>query len=217
MELPRTTQVIPLSQGQKNLVREQEAVARRRTAFETAVVRIRSLWRSLDETLMAPSCFISYAWGERGHERKVCQMATDLRNARINVVLDRSSNPPGSSLSKFTDRILSSEFVVVAGTPELRQKYDTQKPDSIVASELQLINTRLRKPTMYGPSVIPLLLAGEPDDSFTPQLQDVVFIDFRDEDFYFAKLLDLIWRLYELPFDNPLLDELRASVSPMQK
>ena len=59
-----------------------------------------------------------------------------------------------------------------------------------------------------------MLLTGESSVVFPPLLQDQVNIDASDEQKYFVKLLDLIWRLYGLPFDDPLLEELRGSVSP---
>jgi len=159
-----------------------------------------------------PACFISYAWGVPEHERWVVRLARDIQNAGINVLLDRWHCPPGYPIGRFTDQIEKSEFVVVVGTPKLRQKYETQESDPVVASELELINLRLRQPTRYGRKVIPLLLDGEPHIAFTPQLQDLAFVNFQNEAFYFVNLFDLIWRLYELPFDNPLLEELRASM-----
>ncbi|UCC32765.1 MAG: toll/interleukin-1 receptor domain-containing protein [Phycisphaerales bacterium] len=173
--------------------------------------------RDREEAEKRPTCFISYAWGVPEHERWVVQLAKDMQNAGIDVLLDRWHNPPGTSLTRFTDQILSSDYVVVVGTPKLREKYDTQASDPVVAAELRLINTRLRQPTRYGPTVIPLLLAGDSPGVFTPQLQDVVCIPFLEDELYFVNLFDLIWRLYELPFDHPLLEDLRASMSPPQR
>jgi hypothetical protein len=109
---------------------------------------------------------------------------------------------------------METEFVVVVGTPELLDKYKPPTSDAVVAAELRLIDLRIQKPSQYGWSVVPLLLAGESSTSFTPQLQELVQVDFRDDGFYFVKLFDLIWRIHGLPFDNPLLDDLRQSMSP---
>jgi len=51
---------------------------------------------------------------------------------------------------------------------------------------------------------------------FTPQLQKLVYVDFRQSTYYFRQLFDMIWRLYNLPFDNPLLEELLASMTPQK-
>ena len=106
------------------------------------------------------------------------------------------------------------DFVIAVGTPKLREKYETRKADPVVAAELKLIGLRVRQPTEYGDTVLPVLLDGDAKKSLTPHLQTLVNVDFRQADFYFRKLFDMIWRLYELPFDNPLLEELQESMSP---
>jgi small GTP-binding protein len=211
--LPTPEPLTQLSRSEEIELDVQQGVAKRRTAFEAALVRIKSLLRDRDEE-KPPTCFISYAWGVVEHERWVLQLAKDLRNAGIDVLLDRWHSPPGSNLDLFIDRILSSDFVLPVGTPALRQKYDIQKADPVVAAELKLINLRIRQTTAYGDTVLPIVLAGDAQTSLSPQLQPLVCVDFRKEDFYFRALFDMIWRIYNLPFDNPLLEELRASMSP---
>ena len=134
----------------------------------------------------------------------------------LRSLLDRWHSLPGSNLDLDIERILSSDFVIIIGTPELRQKYVTQKSDPVVAAELKLINLRVRQTTVYGNTVLPVLLEGDARISLSPQLQSLVCIDFRDKS-YFRKLFDMIWRIYELPFDNPLLEELQASMSPRRE
>jgi GTPase SAR1 family protein len=202
-----------LPQDAQERVEKQQHVANRRTAFEAASVRIKAILRDRVEVVKRPTCFISYAWGLPEHERWVLQLAKDMRGAEIDVLFDRWHNVPGTSLTRFIDKILETDYVVVVGTPELCEKYEMQKSDPVVAAELRVINTRLRQPGRYGPSVIPVLLAGEPAESLIPQLRDVVSIDFLKEESYFVSLLDLVWRLHRLPFDHPLQEELRASVS----
>jgi small GTP-binding protein len=214
--LPDPELLTRLSHKEEATLDAQQTIAQYRTAFEAALVRVKGLLRDQGKE-MKPSCFISYAWGVSAHERWVLQLAKDLRNADIDVLLDRWHNPPGTSLTRFTDHVLSSDFVVVVGTPKLREKYETRSQDPIVAAELRLINTRLRKPSKYGPTVIPALIAGDFEASFAPLIQDIVSIDFRTEEQHFVNLFNLIWRLYELPFDNPLLEELQASMTPQEK
>jgi len=214
--LPGKEAVTPLPVEDEKHVAAQQVVAQRRTAFEAALVRVKGLLRDRGDVDKRPSCFISYAWGVAEHQRWVLQLAKDLRNAGIGVLFDRWHNPPGTNLSRFTDQILSSDYVVVVGTPKLREKYDTKASDPVVAAELLLINTRLQQPTRYGPTVIPLLLAGDSQSAFTPMLQGLVCIQFLDEDLHFVNLFDLIWRLFELPFDHPLLEDLRASMGPQR-
>jgi len=213
LSLPSAEPLTRLSRREEVVLDAQQAIAQRRTAFEAALVRVKALLRDRGEA-RKPTCFISYAWGVSEHERWVLQLAKDLRNADVDVLFDRWHSPLGSNLDLYIDRILSCDFVIAVGTPALRQKYDAQQTDPVVQAELKLINLRIRQPSEYGESVLPVLLAGDARTSLSPQLQPLVSIDFRDENFYFRKLFDMIWRLYNLSFDNPLLEDLQESMTP---
>jgi hypothetical protein len=217
LSLPSPEPLTRLSRREKVELDVQQSIAHRRTAFESALVRVKAMLRDRGEEEKSPTCFISYAWGVPEHERWVLQMAKDLRNADIDVLLDRWHSPLGSNLDLFIERIISSDFVISVGTPKLREKYDTQKADPVVAAELNLINLSIRQPTEYGDTVLPVLLGGTAKDSLIPQLQTLVNVDFRESVFYFSKLFDRIWRLFELPFDNPLLEELQVSMSQQER
>ncbi len=128
-----------LSRHEKMIIDAQQAVAQRRTAFVAALVRVKALLRDRGEE-ENPTCFISYARGGLKHERWVLQLAIDLLNAGINVLLDRWHSPPGSNLDLYIERILSCDFVLLAGAPGLCRKYNTQKADPVVAAELKLIS-----------------------------------------------------------------------------
>ena len=206
-------EVLKSQQFDKHIPDEPLEAENLRTAFEAALGRIKGSLRDLGKE-KKPTCFISYAWGVPEHERWVLEFAKDLRKADVDVLLDRWHNPPGSDLGRYVDQILKSDFVLVIGTPALLKKYETQVSDPVVAAELRLINLRMREPSSYGQTVIPLLLDGDPHSSFIPLLQTLVRVDFRLSTFYFRHLFDMIWRLYNLPFDNPLLEDLQASMTP---
>ena len=76
---------------------------------------------------------------------------------------------------------------------------------------------RLRQTNKYGHTILPVLLDGDVNTSFPPQAQKLIYIDFKQTDQYFVQLFDMIWRLFNLPFDHPMLEELRASMSPQGK
>jgi small GTP-binding protein len=213
VSLPNPEPLTRLSPKQEVEINEQQAIAQYRTAFEAALVRVKGLLRDQGKE-KKPTCFISYAWGVSENERWVLQLSKDLRNADIDILLDRWHSPPGSNLDLYIERVLSSDFVIAVGTPELCQKYETRKADPVVAAELKLINLRVRQTKEYGETVLPVLLTGDAKKSLPPQLQPLVSVDFRETDFYFRRLFDMIWRLYDLPFDNPILEELRDSMTP---
>jgi GTPase SAR1 family protein len=196
----------------QEMLDQEQAVARRRTAFEEALVWIKSILRMRGDETLRPSCFISYAWGSTFQERWVLTLAKDLRNAGIDVIFDRWHNTPGTSVVKFIERIESSDYVIAIGTLEYLEKYNTESADPVVDAEIRLIGTRLRKRTEEHVRIIPLLLAGEQLTSFPPLFHDSVYINFVDEENYFINLLNLILTLYSIPFDIPYLDNLKNSM-----
>ncbi len=213
--LPNPEPLTRLSHREEIMLEAQQTVAQYRTNFAAALVRVKSLTRDLAEE-DHPSAFISYAWGVSEHERWVLQFAKDLRDAGIAILLDRWDSPPGSNLDHFIERIDKVNYVLPVGTPGLLTKYEAKEKNSVVTAELNLINYRVRNPDEYGESILPILLEGTGKTSFSPQLRPLVSLDFRQEDFYFRKLFDLIWRLYDLPFDHPILEELHDALSPQR-
>lgn len=61
-------------------------------------------------------------------------------------------------------------------------------------------------------SVLPVLLAGKKKSSFPPLLHGRVYADFRDQQAYFTTAFDLILSLYEIPFGDPAVADLRESL-----
>ena len=183
-------------------------VADRRTVFEEALVWVKGFRRDRGDSDKRPSCFISYAWGEPSHERWVLQLAKDLRNADLDVILDRWHNTPGTSITKFVEQIEAAQFVVAVGTPQYLEKYKTKKKDPVLHAEIKLINTRLRK-LSEEESIRPLLLTGTQEECFPALFEDSVHLDFREKDDHFVRLFELILSLYEIRFDHPRVDDFR--------
>ena len=214
LNLPPKEVISVLFHSNDELLAGEQDITARRTAFEAALVRVKGILRGHADEDERSTCFISYAWGVADHERWVLQLANDLQNSGVDVLLDRWHSTLGDDIGRFTDRIMSSKFVLVVGTPNLLVKYNEKSSDPVVAAELDLINLRLRERNKYGPTVIPLLLDGEPEEALTPQLQKLVRSDFRDLEEYFVNLFNLIWRLHELPAGHLLQEELRQSMAP---
>ncbi|CAH0140606.1 MULTISPECIES: TIR domain-containing protein [unclassified Pedobacter] len=178
-------------------VDDQKRIADRRTLFETSLIKLKSLLKT-ENNINSPKCFICYAWGNKEHEAWVLRFAKDLKSAGVNVLLDRWNNLPGSSISQYVDEIMSSDFVIPVGSKLLSKKYEFTTLDSVVKQEQLLINTRLRRKSVHGNTVIPVLIEGTQAESFTPFLQDVVYVDFTREESYFVDLMKLIGQLYGL-------------------
>jgi small GTP-binding protein len=211
--LPKAGEEVALSAAERARVGEEQERTRRRTAFESALTRVKAVVR--DEKKNAPNCFVSYAWGDREQERWVRGLSRDLENAGVRVTLDRKDNPLGANLARFVSRIEESDFVAVVGTPEYRRKYENrdEAAGSVVASEVDLINQRLVGATEgEKATVLTLLLEGDKKSSLPPTMRGKVYADFRSDDLYFPSLFDLILTLYGIPFGHPAVADLRDAM-----
>ena len=122
--LVRTDEPISLESREQRNVDQQRSSADRRSRFEQAVFQVASYVER--SRTPKPECFISYAWGNKDQELWVERtLATDLAKAGINVILDRWENARfGGSLSRFVERIVKADKIIVVGTSLYREKYD---------------------------------------------------------------------------------------------
>jgi len=217
---------IELSQGRDQLyqgaerrerLHQEQALARGRTAFETALVSI----NRLSAGKRRPSCFVSYAWGNAEHERWVSRFAGDLRGAGIEVILDQTDNAAvGSNVGRFITRLSEADSVITVGTPLYRRKYLNRKPrrGTVVAAEMDLVNNMMLGTEMQKRKILPILLAGTAQRSLPPLLQGKVYADFREDVLYFPSLFDLILTMFNLPFDQPAVcaerELMRSGLAP---
>jgi len=203
---------IQLTREQQVEVDAQRLKAEQRTRFEQAIFRVQAY--VTEQGIKAPECFISYAWGDKEHERWVEKsLATDLQKAGVVVVLDRWENAKiGASVPRFVERIGKADDVIVVGTPLYREKYESKAPMGafVVAAEGDLIGNRIVRQR----SVAPVLLAGTEESSFPDILHGRVHADFRNADDYFITAFALILSLYDIPPNHPAVADLVESLQP---
>jgi len=180
--------------------RQEGDLAKRRTNFEAAIVRIKALAR--DRNRQPPSCFVSYAWeteDDHQHERWVAQLAEDLENAGVKIVLDQKDNALyGLSVARFAARITAVDFVAIVGTPSYLRKYEN-RDGHVVAAEMDLVDLRLTGTEDQKRTVIPLLRAGDESSSLPPFVRGRTRGDFRQDRDYFRVLFGLVATLYDIP------------------
>jgi small GTP-binding protein len=210
--LPAAAEAVALSQPvRRRLEHEQERVWRQ-TAFEKAITWLK---RQVGD-VAPPSCFISYAWGVREHEQWVERsLAPDLRKSGVEVILDRWHNAEiSANIGRFVSRIVESRFILAVGSPLYVRKYenDNAPQGSVAAAEVDQINVRMTGSEKQKRSVLPVLLAGSPEEALPPLLRGRVYADFRQDEDYFRVLFDLILTIYAIAFDSPAVIDLRQSL-----
>ena len=195
-----------------SLVDADERAAYHRTRYEEALVRLKALLRDRGQEVV-PSCFISYAWGDAAHARRVRRLKDDLSKAGVAVLFDRDENSAiGSSIGRFVDSLGTRDYVIVVGTPAYLAKYENRAQASVVAAEMDLIFNRLLARESDKRTVLPVLLAGTPETSFPAALRSRVYAPIGGDEEYFSSVLDLILTMYQVPFDDPGVEAIRRAV-----
>jgi hypothetical protein len=210
--LPKADQPIQLTKKQAADVEADRRAADDRSRFEQVLFRLKTY--VTEQMLTVPECFISYAWGMSEHELWVeRRLATDLRKAGIDVVLDRWENARiGASVPRFVEKAGKCDKVVVVGTLLYKKKYENNEPmrSFVVAAEGDLIGKRMIGSEAKKESVLPLLLQGTEETAFPHLLHGRVYADFRKSEAYFITLLDLLLSLFEISPQEPVAVDLRT-------
>lgn len=183
---------------------------RQQTHFLNALTKIKEVF--LRDHRKPATCFISYAWGNATHEYWVRRLVDHLHDAGIEVTIDAWDNPDvGGSVEPLVRKIAASEFILVVGTPQYKQKYENKhvQMGSVVNQEIELINRRLNGTEAEKRTVLPLLLEGNESEAFPEPLRGRLFIAFQEERFYFVSLFNLILTLYRIPSQDPIVGDLR--------
>jgi small GTP-binding protein len=185
-------------------LQQVEDTAATRTNYEVGIAWVKAFLRDRGDGETRPTCFLSYAWGNRDHEKWVEELADLLLKANVAILFDRWHNTPATSISRYIEKIESSDFVCAIGTRNYRNKDQSTDSDPVVQAELRLIKTRLAKRDEIRRTIIPLLLEGSKDEAFPPLFTDSVFIDFRNSDDFFLRLFETVLTIHRVPFENEM-------------
>lgn len=210
--LPSTAGTSRLAGEDRVVVAEQRRIAAGRTELESATTRIKGFARGHE----VPTCFVSYAWGDREHERWVEDvLVADLRKAEVDVVLDRRDNAAvGSSIGRFVERVDDVGWVVVVGNEDYLAKHQNRvsSAGSVVAAEMDLVNRRLLGTEERKLTVLPVLRSGTAETALPVLLRGRNWADMRDDEGYFGAVFDLILTLHGIGFDDEAVVDLRRRV-----
>ncbi len=210
--LPREPERVALSEQEQQVMRAEATAASARTAFAVVATQLRGFLAEVVGRRRPITLFVSYSWGDDETEHWVRdRLVPDLEQAGIDVVLDRSTNRVGDSLSRFVERVQTVDRVLVVATPAYAKKYNNAT-GTVVAAEADLINLRLLGTEEQKATVLPVLLAGEPSTSLPALMQTRISADFRNPDRYFIELFELVLALHNLPPSVSALHDLRATL-----
>src|SRR5713226_7260585 len=144
----------------------------------------------------APTCFISYSWDDEEHQAWVLRLATSLRSAGVEILLDQWDVHLGTDLTAFMERSISdSQYVLLVCTPVFAQKANLRKggvgyEQSVVTGEIFERGLATEK------KFVPVLRRGDPNAALPTFLKSRVFVDFRSDDRFDGSIETLLRHLH---------------------
>lgn len=150
----------------------------------------------------APKVFISYSWSGPEHEQWVLDLATRLRESRIDVILDKWDLKEGHDAVKFMEKMVADESirkVLIISDEVYARKADDR--DGGVGTETQIISKEIYDDQEQDKFVVVL---AEKDDTGKPFLpiyyKSRIYIDLCDPE----KGAEEFEKLLRWVFDRPL-------------
>jgi hypothetical protein len=150
----------------------------------------------------APKLFISYSWTSQDHQEWVINLATDLRTAGIDVVLDRWDLREGHDAYQFMEQMVSSsdiKKVVIVCDKAYSEKADQRHGG--VGAETQIISPEIYSKQQQDKFVVAVAERDEQGKPYLPTYyKSRIYIDLSDAATFASNLEQLVrWA-----FDKPL-------------
>ena len=147
-----------------------------------------------EEHMESPKAFVSYSWDDRGHKKRVAELATKLRADGVDIILDQWNMVPGDQLALFMEKeIRENDYVLVICTPNYRMKSDQRKGgvgyegDIMTAEVLTKGNHR---------KFIPILARASWSESAPSWLKGKVYVDLSTDEKFEINYSDLTATLH---------------------
>ncbi len=151
--------------------------------------------------------FISYSWDDENHKQWVHDFALRLRRGGLQVILDQWNLQPGDQLPLFMEwAVRESDFVLCVCSPPYKQKSDSRSGG--VGAEGYIMTAEFFRNPSQG-KFIPILRAGNWEQSAPTWLSGLVYVDFRGISSE-TKYKDLLAMLKSRNEPTPLAGQTRA-------
>lgn len=149
----------------------------------------------------APKLFISYSWTNSSHVDWVLQLATDLKNHGVDVVIDRWHLREGQDAHSFMEKMVRSDDISkVALVCDRKYVERANLREGGVGIESQIVTSHLYGDVNQTKVVGIITESTEEGDPTLPIfLQNRIFIDFRDSRVYTENLQQLVRWAYNKP------------------
>lgn len=153
-----------------------------------------------------PTVFISYSWDTPEHEAWVLNLATNLMENGVNVILDKwDLGKFGKLLPNFMEQSISkSQRVICVMTPNFKKK--TDKLEGGVGYEYSIITAEIFGKCVNTSKFIPLIRVGTEADAIPTALSGRNYINMRKDEEFDSKLEELLRDIHNAPkYKKPAL------------
>lgn len=157
----------------------------------------------MEHKMSAPRVFISYSHDDLDHKKWVLNLATRLRNAGVDAIIDQWELGPGDDLPHFMETQLAmADRVIMVCTDKYVSK--ANKGAGGVGYEKMIVTASMMQ-TIDSNKVIPVIRQAASNDVPT-FLKTKLYIDFSKDDEFEAAIDDLVRAIHGEPlFKKPEL------------
>jgi len=163
-----------------------------------------------------PKAFISYSWSSPQHEQWVINLATELRQAGVDVILDKWDLKEGHDAIAFMEKMVTDpeiKKIVIVSDRVYAQKADSRKGG--VGTETQIISKEIYDKVEQDKFVV---VIAEKDESGNPYLptyyKSRIYIDLSEPDSYTENFERLLRWIYNKPlYTKPELGKIPTFLS----
>ncbi|MCC5915616.1 MAG: TIR domain-containing protein [Balneolaceae bacterium] len=149
----------------------------------------------------APKIFISYSWTNETHEEWVINLATELRENGIDVILDKWDLKEGHDANAFMEKMVSDpkiNKVILVCDKEYALKADSREGG--VGTEAQIITPELYKKKDQDKYVAVVKERDEDGNAYLPTFfKSRVYIDLSEENLYSSNFDQLLRWIFDKP------------------
>lgn len=142
----------------------------------------------------APKVFVSYSWDSEQHQSWVLKLAHRIQSNGVDTVLDQWDTRLGSDLTLFMESAANLDYRILAIVTE-NYVDKANIPQGGVGYERRVITPTLMN-DLHGHRVIPVLRSGSSLPTFMGAAK---YIDFRDNNYYEEKYVELLRELHSMP------------------
>lgn len=164
----------------------------------------------------SPKLFISYSWSAPDHEKWVLNLATELRENGVDVILDKWDLKEGYDAHAFMEKMVTDPTirkVVLICDRIYAEKADGRSGG--VGTETQIISAEMYGKTEQDKFVAVVTEKDEGDKPFLPTYyKSRIYVDLSDNDIYAKNYEQLLHWIYDKPFyHKPELGKKPAFIS----